>query len=147
MVIGQRVDAPVGAVQAHRLFPHAIDIEFLVGDDDVMDVDDDALVRPGRGAAAMHIDDVRQGASGCPGGHNIVVVCPGVVGDVDLDVGMPLHEAFVVLGLARAEGGLPVAAESQLDRVLGCGDIAQRTHARQSRACAAGRRQLQECAP
>ena len=111
MVVGQRMDAAVNAVEAHRFFPHAVDIEFFVGGDDVMDVDDDALMRPRCSTAAMNVDDIGQGAGGGPSGHDIVVISPGVVGDADLDIRMPLHEAFVVFGLARAEGCLPVTAE------------------------------------
>ena len=111
-----------------------------------MDVNDDALMRPGRGAAAVNVDDVGQGAGGGPGGNDVVVVGPGVVGDVDFDIRMPLHEAFVVFSLARAEGRFPVPAEGQLDLVLGGGDAAQGTQPRKRGARAGGRCQLKEIA-
>ncbi len=135
----------VNAVQAQRLFPHVVDIKFFIGGDEVVDVDDDALVRPRHDAAAVYVDDIGQGAGGGPGRNHVVVVGPSVVGDADLDVRMPLHKAFIVLGLARAESRFPVATEGQLDLVLGAGDTAQRTQPGERNAGTAGGCELQKC--
>ena len=94
----------------------------------------------------MYVDDVGQGAGGCPSRNHIIVVSPGIVSDVNVDIRMPLHEAFIVLGLARAEGSFPVATECQLDLVLGGCDIAQGTQPRERNAGTAGGCKLQKCA-